>query len=414
MKSKHLALPIVALAMAGILLGLQRKSVSDLRVENVELRERIAAARVADTSSDLSRPDRPDASGEPIDWDKLVTFYREHPDGNAPGMLSIQRRLLAMDPVELLAELDRIDAMDLEDETRDKLELLILDPLCRKDPQAALDRFKGRLGDNAGMHEFLLSNALKDWAKKDGVAANSWLDREAESGTFESKALDGKNRVKTRFESAVVFGLFAADPAKAEARLSNLPPSLRADILSQADGFHKMGAQDEIALAEIVRRQLDESGRVTAISKRAGKVIGRGGDFAVVDEYLNSVYAAPDERESSAEAAARRYTDSLASKGEMSVWKLEAMRTWVGRDAPGSVDRLTGEALGTAVNSTAGMDFVEAASLALRYRESSGKDEVLQQFLSSLHPGPNNAEARKLAEKITHPISRDRLLRKFE
>lgn len=414
MKPKHLALPIIALVIAGLLLGKQRNNVSELRIGNGELRVRMAAARVADSSSDPSRPDRPDKKGEPIDWDKLASLHQEHPNGNAPGMLSIQRRLLAMDPDELLAELDRIDAMDLDHGIRNKLELLILDPLCKKDAEAALDRFKGRLGDKPGMHEFLLSNALKDWAKKDGVAANTWLDREADAGTFKSKSLDGKNRVKTRFESAVVFGMFAADPAQAEARLSSLPPDQRTEILGKADDFHKMGEGDEIAFAEIARRQLDEKGRVEAIAARADRVIIRSGDLAAVDEYLNSVYAAPDERERSAEGVARRHNEALARKGELSAAKLEAMREWAGRDAPGSVDRLTGEALAKALAGGGKMDFAEASALALKYHQSSGNDNLLYSFLGNIPANDHKSEASRLAERISDPENRELWLRKFE
>lgn len=218
-------------------------------------------------------------------------------------------------------------------------------------------------------------------------------------------------------EAAAVFGLFTEDPAKAEARLSHLPADLRAEIFDKVDRFHKMGEGDEIAFSEIVRRQLDEKGRVAAITARAERVIIRGGDFAAVDEYLNSVYAAPDERERSAEAVARRYNEALLRKGEMSAAKLTAMREWVGRDAPGSVDRLTGEALGNAVNAVnarGGMDFAEASSLVLGYGESTGMDDVLHSFLNHLQPSPNNAEARKLAEKITDPGLREILRKRFQ
>ncbi len=414
MKPKHLALPLIALVIAGMVLWVQRKNVSELRVGNGQLRERIAAARVAESPSDPSRPDRPDPRGKPIDWDKLATLYREHPEGTAREMLSIQRRLLAMDSDELLASLDRIDAMELDDVTRNQLEILILDPLCKKDPEAALERFKGRLGEQSGIGTFFLSNALKDWVKRDVAAATAWLDREIAAGTLDPKSLDGKSPMRARLESAVVFGIFAENPAKAEARLSNMSAAMRAEILGQADMFHKMGDGDEIAFAEIVRRQLDENGRVTAISKRAEKVIGRGGDFAAVDEYLDSVYAAPDERERSAESAARQYSASLAFKGELSAAGIDAMRAWAGRDAPEAVDQLTSEALIHAVKSGGSMDTGQAMDLAKRYHESAGGDGFLSYFLNNIDPKENKAEARKLADEISDPAVRGRLLDRLE
>lgn len=415
MQAKHFILPAAALVLAGVLVGGQRKRISELHSGNVELRGRIAAAGAADAPSDPKRPDRHAPDGQAIDWDKLASQLREqHPDGADREMLSIQRRLLAMDSAELLASLDRIAAMELDDETRDKLEILILDPLCKKDPEAALERFKGRLGEQSGISTYFLSSALKDWAKRDLVAATAWLDREIVAGSLDPKSLDGKSLMRTRLESAVVFGIFAADPAKAEARLSNLPAAMRAEILGQADSFHKMGKEDEIAFAEIVRRQLDEKGRVSAISERAKKVIGRGGDFAAVDEYLNSVYAAPDERERSAESAARQYSASLGYQGKLSAAKIDALRAWAGRDAPESVDQLTSEALIDAVKTGGSMDISEGLELAERYHETAGSDVVISYFLNNIDPKENKAGARKLAEKISDPEVRGRILERFE
>jgi hypothetical protein len=414
MELKHFILPATALAAAVFLLGGQRMRISELRVVNEELRVRIAAARATHPAATPERPDQPDPPGKPIDWDKLAASIQENQEGKASGLHSIQRRLLAMDTRELLAALDRIAAMDVDDVTRRQLENLILDPLCKKDPGAALDHFKGKLQGQEGMETFLLTHALRNWAKKDPAAATGWLDRELAAGTFEPRSLDGKNPVWTRLEAAVVFGQFAADPAKAEARLSCLSVEMRAEILGQADAFHKMSASDEIDYAAIVRRQLDEKGRVAAIAERAKRALEKAGGFAAVDEYMNSVYAAPDERELAADRVAVEYARSLALKKELRTKEIEAMRAWVARDAPAAVGRLTGEALGMAVSFGGGMEFADGSALALHYRRSDGNDDTLHAFLSKIDPKPNKAEARKLAETITDPEKRENLMRKFE
>lgn len=126
------------------------------------------------------------------------------------------------------------------------------------------------------------------------------------------------------------------------------------------------------------------------------------------------MYAAPDERERAAEEVARQHTRNLALNNELNVAKIEEMRAWVGRDAPELVGRMTGEALGAGVNLGDGMDFAEASELALRYRGNDGNDDALQAFLSKLDPKTNPAEARKLAELISDPAKREKLLGKFE
>lgn len=414
MKAKHFIMPAAALVAAGAWLGGQRMKISELRVVNERLNARIAVARSGNLPPDQRAAERLDPLGKSFAWDKLAGLLRDNAGGDVPGILSIQRRLLAMDAKELLAALDRIASMDVDDETRLKLENLILDPLCKKDPEAALERFKGKLSGMEGMQTFYLTHALKDWVKMDLAAAIGWMDREIAAGTFETRSLDGKNPVWTRWEAVVVYGQFVADPARAEARLSNLSPAMRAEILGLADAFHKMTESDEIAYAAIVRRQLDEKGRVAAISERAGKTLAGGGDFAAVDEYLNSVYAAPDERERAATEVAGAFVQRLAEKKDLSAAKIDELRAWAGRDAPEALGRITGEALGKGVNLENGMDFTEAADLALRYRDTDGNDDALHGFLSKLNPHTNKAEARKLAETIADPGKRENMLRRFE
>jgi len=414
MKAKLFIIPAAALVAAGAWLGGQRMKISELRVANEKLNTRITAARTGIHPPDQRVAERPDQPGKRFAWDKLAGLLRDNAGDDVPGRPSIQRRLSAMNAKELLAALDRIAAMDVDDATRLKLENLILDPLCKKDPEAALETFKGRLQGKEDMRTFHLTHALKDWVNKDLAAATSWLDREIAAGTFEPRPLDGKNPVRTRWEAAVVYGQFVADPAKAEARLANLSPAMRADILGQADAFHKMSAVDEITYAAIVRRQLDEKGRVEAISERARKTLAGGGDFAAVDEYMNSVYAAPDERELAAARVAGEYAQTLALRNELRTKEIEEMRAWVARDAPGAVGRLTGQALGMAVSFGGNMGFADGSALALHYRKSDGNDDTLHAFLSEIDPKANKAEARKLAETITDPEKREILMRKFE
>lgn len=226
--------------------------------------------------------------------------------------------------------------------------------------------------------------------------------------------LSGRNESRERVESAEVFALFAEDPAKAEAQLSKMAPEIRAEILGQADAFHKMREGDEIAYAEIVRRQLDEKGRVAAMAERARKAFGSGGDYEAVDEYLNSVYAAPDERERAVEVVAHQHAHDLALRNELNVAKIDELREWIGRNAAELVGCMTGEALGVGVNLGDGMDFAAASALVLRYREKDGNDDALHAFLSKLDTKTNAAEARKLAEMISDPAMREKLLSKFE
>jgi hypothetical protein len=417
-KFGNFILPAVALLIAVILLGKQRNDMSVIRSANAELRQRIATVRDAprdpDAPSPATRPDQSAAGKKPVNWENLAVMIRQtgvdNRSGNAPGMLSIQRRLLAMDAAELVAGLDRIAAMSLDDGTRRKLEDMILDPLAKKDPELALNRFKGRLAGAPGIDSLLLSSALGLWAGRDPAAATAWLDREIAAGTFDAKSLDGYNRNREWFEANIIPRLFATDAAGAEARLSALPPQMRKEILMKENPF----ARDEVAYAELVRRQLNDDGRLATIGQRASAIVLQGGGFADVDHYLERISATPDERLRSLEKVSTQYINSLAAKGKLSGAEIDAVRAWARQQAPDAVDRLTGEGLGMAVAGAAGMSFEQASALALGYHQASANDDVLQTFLSTIPADRNKAAARELAGKISDPAKREKLLGKFQ
>lgn len=405
MNMMHLTFPMVALAIAAILLGAKRNDISEMREANDQLRERIANARLVDAGRDAARSG---ARKEPVAWDHLAAMFRGGGDDNSVGALSLKRRLLTMDSPELLAELDRISEMDLDDKTRQKLEMLILETLATIDPAAALQRFKGALQVYGSPEVKVLSNALGIWLKRDLTAAIGWLDREA--GMIESTQFSQGDLVRLMLESVVTVNLMTTDPEQAGERLSRLPPGIAPKILGMLDQHHKLTPEDEITLAEIARKHLVQDERRRAIGLRAGNVIKKGGDYAAVDTYLNTINAAPDERESGKAHAGNDYARSLAATGKLTAQEIEEMRKWMAPDAAGSVESTTGEALGIAVGGIGGMSIEESSTLVLGYHERSGDDSTLVSYLLNLpfdyrkHP-----EARKVAEKITDP-NREQLL----
>lgn len=165
MNPKHLAPPVVALALAAIIFNAKRNDVSGMRNGNDELRERIATARLADSSQEAAQPARPGATREPIDWNQLATMFRGGGDDNSIGVLSSKRQLLTLDTAGLLAELDRLAGIDLDDKTRKKLEMMIFESLAIKDPEAALDLVKELRVPITGLFE-TITGELRDSAHR--------------------------------------------------------------------------------------------------------------------------------------------------------------------------------------------------------------------------------------------------------
>ena len=413
MKGRHFVPPLLAVLLAVLALGVQRRHAAALRDGNELLRERIALA-----GGDVG-PGKP--TGRPgsrimpqegsIHWANLAESIRLSGPGPAAGVVSIQRRLLRMEIPELLAALDEIDGLELDAGTRSSMELLVLDPLVRKDPQAALERFKDRLGE-PGFAGHLLAQAMKRWAEEDLDGAAAWLDRGIQEGRFEPRSLSGIDSPRARFEVAVVFGLFGRDPAAAEKRLSRMPAAARAEVLRMADSQREMRTGDEIELAAIIRRQLDDAGRTSLIGQRAGAVMRRGGDFAAVDDYLERVDAAPDERERGVEEAVRQFQQARSTAGSFDAAAIDEMRGWLTGSAPEAADRLTGTALGRAV--VDGMDFSEAAGLVRGYREGAGGDATLVHFLRSLPVGAHRTGVLELIGELADPAEQRALRERWE
>lgn len=307
MKPRHLAFPALALVAAGILLGVQRKEVAELREGNAGLRTRIAGARdaaQAPAPSPFRHRDKPATDSEPIDWKKLAGeiggIKQQSRDGDIRQMMALKRRLLAMEPLELVAALDEIAALDVDVEMRRELEDLILDPLAKKDPETALKRFRDRLGEQQGVVSWQLSGAFTRWAGKDLAAATAWYDGELAAGTFDSKSLDGKNPLRDRFESNLIAKMLEADLTGAKAWLSAKSPDARVEILGGA-GFQNLQEKDQAAHAELVRSQLGDTARLDLIGKHVAN-LAQGSSAAEAAAYLERIDARPDERQRSRQA----------------------------------------------------------------------------------------------------------------
>ena len=154
-KPVHMIAPAIALAIAGAVVGTQQRTISRLENESVLLRKHIAEEkgridrRAADTKT--SRPAKPEDADEAIDWVEVAGMFGEMKNGGGVGdmrkMMSFQSKLRKMDKQQLLAALDQIQALELDDDTRMTLENMLIGPLAEKDPELVLNRFSDRLGD---------------------------------------------------------------------------------------------------------------------------------------------------------------------------------------------------------------------------------------------------------------------------
>lgn len=424
MKTVHFIPPVIALVIAVALLGAQRSSISTLEAESGMLQKRINAAEF---SPQLEHPaDR--RSGRPnqlvgrpnqlvkqeIDWKEMAEAIGDDMEDSSSGtrkLLSLEGKLEAMDTDELIAALDRIATLELDDMQRMMLENLLIRRLAEKDPELGLIRYADRFGDKKMGRD--MSHAVDEWAKKDPAAAAAWLDKQIAAGIFESKSLDGKNQSRMAIEVRLIASMLGSDPGSAEARIAALPANQRQDVIQQLVDL-QMKAEEYAAFADLARGQLSEKEKMEVMGKQASYLVMRG-DFQKVDEYMDRIAATPDERIRSAEDAARTSIQGKASRLEINASQLDPMREWLSAHAPGSVNRITGEAIGGAMNHGESMlDFSAASVLALKYHAESGSDEVLTAFLEKAQVGKHKEEARSIAEKISDPQAREKALERLK
>ncbi len=420
MKPVHLVTPVIALAIAGGWIGAQQQKISQLENETVILRKHIASEQsqieTQRTATEPTRPTKPEIAKDGIDWLDIAAVFGDMHKGEGVGdmrkMIAFQSKLQKMNKEQLLAALDEIQKLELKDEERMMLEAMLISPLALKDPELLLNRFSDRLDDeNSGM-SWQLANALGEWAKKDQTAAIAWFDKAIAEGIFESKSLDGKSQIRLHFEMNLISQLVSIDPALAQARISALPADQRKDALS-GYGFQSQKAKDQVAHANLVRANLSAEETYEVFGQQAS-MIAMMGSLEKVDAYLEGIGANGEERIKVAEKAAISNLTSSMHRTKVTEEKIESVRKWLGTQAPGSVDRVTGESLGQMTNMGGSMNFSQAAAMVMKYHAQGGGDDLLTSFVDETQFGTDKEEARKIAEKISDPEKREEALEKLK
>lgn len=412
--------PFVALAIAGTWLGSQRQSISTLEKQSAVLRQAIAnrtSVTASDSPQGKSAPTAKAAKDkEPIDWKQVAVQFAERRQAGGMSdmrtMMRFQQRLQEMSKEELLAALDEIAALDLPEETRNRLEQMIIGPLVEKDPELALTKFIDRLQDNGGALSWQLSNAMQKWAKKDPAAAITWLDKQIAAGKFDSKSLDGRSQSRIQFEGNLIHELLSSDPDAAGLRLAALPEDQRRETLSRFS-FQPLKEEDQLAFAKLVRDQVSENDQAQTLAQQAARLAGKDG-FSKVTEFLDRIQATPAERSACVEQAAESSIRSISHRNKITREDLDTMREWVTAQAPESTGSVTGKALANALQGSHKMEFSEAAELAVQYHDASGNNDVLSSFLEGWPARQNKEQARILAGKISDPKRREEILKNLQ
>jgi len=406
--------PAIALILVGAWVVPKRRSIAVLETECARLRNTITAAEAPSTT----RPDPLEKRRKIIEWTKLGTQFQSNPmmsGGSISGAMPdpreamrFRQRMAAMSTAEIIAALDEIAALDLPPRVRENLEWTLLDAMARKDPAAALGLLESRGLMKSSLYEYLISYTLQAWAQKDIAAAADWFDEQIAAGTFDSKALDGVSSSRRTLETTFIRILLGSSPEAAARRLAALPEDQRGDVLSMYS-LTNVPEEMQLAHAALIRAKVPAKDQAETIASQIPNLVKRG-DYSAATAYLDRIAATPAERAASVMEAIRDMYPKNPDSGKLSGEDFDALREWVGAQAPDSVDRVTVEALTKGANGDYKITFAAAADLAVEYSAQSGNDEVLAGFLTSHAARRNKAVARDLAAKIADETRRAEIL----
>lgn len=291
--------PAAALAIVGIWLGAQHRSIYAIERETQVLRGHLAAARhseAADPSLVAARNGSKRTGGpDAIDWKALAATMAKGGDiTNSQGM-SLRKKFKAMSGPELRAALDEIAALGLGANARDELESWMFVAIKQKDPQLLMEHYIDRINDSQSGLSWELPNSFQQWAAKDPAAATAWFDQAIAAGKFESRSLDGEIKMRLDFEARLLPALLATDPGAVNQRLAALPEDQRENVFRQG-GYMHLQPGSEKAFADLVREHVTENKRVIAFSSATRTMMLHQGGYGEVGKFLDTIEASPEER----------------------------------------------------------------------------------------------------------------------
>jgi hypothetical protein len=244
------------------------------------------------------------------------------------------------------------------------------------------------------------------------AAAIDWFDTQIAAGVFDSKSLDGRSQARMDFEAALAGALLTSDLATVSQRIAALPEDQRREALEGIE-FSELSPTGQKAYADLVRGLVPQDERAGSFTHVISNLMPEGG-YSRVENFLDDIQATPGERAVSAREAANARLEEIAGERSVTREDVEIMREWVERQAPGTADRVTGEALADAAQEGAEFNLSDATKLVLAYHQSTGNDDVLVAFIEGFAARSNLELALPLADMIADAQVRAELLARLK
>ena len=414
MKPKFLLLPAIALLIAIGWIRSGRAEISKLERESVLLKQSLAEHLAGQDESSAQAQSKDEIVDEnaPLDWKNIVVQLQQmRKSGNLLEPRSIhllRQRFEAMSTERLASALNEITTLGLSADAQQKLEEMLLLPLCDKDPELVLtvyfDRFTNGSSSSGQVMDSYLSTAIRKWTTINPAKATAWFDQQLAAERFETKSLEGKSTLRWQLEGMLIKTLNSIDPSAASARLAQLPMDECVTILTDYMGNHLKQA-DQLGIAEMIRKHLPEDEQVSALVELAARQVYFKG-YCGGSEYLDKIKATPAERSASVLKTAERTIGTRSQNKRITQEDIENLSDWARIEAPSITDKVIGVAIAQTTSGNRKLEFAEAANLATHFFNISNNDDILVEFLSNIDRRGHEEDARSFAQKIKDPTRR--------
>jgi hypothetical protein len=415
LKTVHFLPPAAAVILVGVWNSVEQRAISTAKADRTELREKISQALPDAHVAERQLVSTITRAAPTSDWQAaadLLTGERAGDAGKTRERLALREKLSRMTREEILASLDEIEQAGLTTDAKHRLQELLLERLAKLSPSDALERFGDPLADSSSSLFPQFTDALRDWAKRDLPAATAWLDHQLAAGKFETTTLDGKSDALIGYEAALLESMLVSAPEAVAARLAALPEDQRREVLEQIP-FQDLAGKAQQAYAALIRELIPADERAGSFAHIASQLVDDKG-FDKVSHFLDAVQATPNERAAAASQTAESHLEALDIRGEITRGNVDVLRTWLRRQAPDEVDRITGKALAETSQQSADFDFSQASKMALEYGKASGRDDVVTAFLASYAARSNGEQAAGLADAIADSQLRAEILERLK
>jgi hypothetical protein len=393
MNTYHLIAPVLALAGSVFLIVRQENTLDVLRKKTRVVQERLelaatVPARSVDTPSDHRNgeglPSEESfllADGSP-DWEAVLNLMKgdleressQYPASQSPAF---QTLLAEMTESEITTGLAKVRGLDLDDQSRQILENILLSHFATKDPKRTLSLIGDLVSDKKKPLSWIQKTAFTALAKKDPVAAMAWLDQQTDAGKLIDMTFYPSENPRFNLERVLIGQLIATDLTNALNRAAALSEEERRHLFSGTQSWKREGKMP-VGFLTLARENLSEDRAISAIADAWASNFRE--DLTSADKALREIPFSEKEKEAVINRSVKNFTQYRKEWNDY-----ESAYQWAARQSPDQAANAIAEALLNGRNSGY-YSFDEKFEKSMQLAEKFDNPALITEFARQHNP----------------------------